>query len=204
MLSFRALCTKPINNLFNLYLRLRNKRTFSILCSNCIGGIIYNRLGLKFESPTINLWIPYKDFYRLCERPKYYFDKRLLFIDDNSVDYPVAMLDDIRINFNHSKTREEAANDWNRRKERLDINNLYIITYERMDITREDLIKLSKVKCKKLIVLTEKRDNIDLPFMKYIKRDAKGRPDAQVFLDKNIFGIRTFERKWDFVKWLNT
>ena len=36
--------------------KLKNK-DFSIICSNCIGGIIYNRLGQKFLSPTINLWM---------------------------------------------------------------------------------------------------------------------------------------------------
>ena len=35
------------------------------------------------------------------------------------------------------------------------------------------------------------------------KSMSKGRPNSDSFLDKDIFGIRTFEKKWDYVKWLN-
>jgi len=41
--------------------RLRND-DFTILCSNCIGGCIYHRLGKRFLSPTINMWMAQPDF----------------------------------------------------------------------------------------------------------------------------------------------
>ena len=34
--------------------RLKNKN-FTLITNNCTGGVIYNRLGLKFLSPTIKL-----------------------------------------------------------------------------------------------------------------------------------------------------
>lgn len=37
-------------------LRLENS-DITILSNNCIGGIIYHKLGLRFKSPTINLLI---------------------------------------------------------------------------------------------------------------------------------------------------
>lgn len=33
----------------------------TIIASNCIGGMVYHDLGLKFNSPFINLWITPKD-----------------------------------------------------------------------------------------------------------------------------------------------
>ena len=40
----------------SMRLRLKNK-DFSILAPTCIGGVISHRLGLKFLSPTINLYM---------------------------------------------------------------------------------------------------------------------------------------------------
>ena len=37
----------------------------SIIASNCIAGEMYNDLGLKFTSPTINLFFREKDFLKL-------------------------------------------------------------------------------------------------------------------------------------------
>ena len=36
-----------------LRFKLHNKE-FSLIAPNCIGGIIYHRLGVEFKSPTIN------------------------------------------------------------------------------------------------------------------------------------------------------
>lgn len=41
--------------------RLKNKN-FSLITNNCTGGFIYHDLGLRFNSPTINLFF-YKDHF---------------------------------------------------------------------------------------------------------------------------------------------
>lgn len=45
----------------SLQKRLKNDN-FTILASNCAAGIIYNRLGKQFLSPTINMWFKQGDF----------------------------------------------------------------------------------------------------------------------------------------------
>ena len=42
----------------------------SIICSNCIGGEIYHDLGMKFYSPTINLWMSESDFLKSAPKRK--------------------------------------------------------------------------------------------------------------------------------------
>ena len=57
---------------FAIKLRKRLKNdNFSIICSNCIGGTIYNRLGKQFLSPTINLWFYQKDFLKFIQNIHY-------------------------------------------------------------------------------------------------------------------------------------
>lgn len=189
--SFTAICRG----------RLRN-RDFSILCSNCIGGIISHRLGVRLNSPTVNLWIRQYDFIKLIRDPREYLSKELVFVD-SEYPHPVALLGDIRIHFNHSRSEEEARNDWERRKGRIVWDNLYIIMYDRDNLSREQILSLKNVKCKRLIVLSERNDYPDIDYVYPIKRTNKGRDSEAVFLDTDLFGFRTFEKQWDFVKWLN-
>lgn len=173
---------------------------FSIICSNCIGGIIYNRLGKRFLSPTINLWMHQRDFIKFVLNLENYLDKDLVFVNDE-YDYPVALIDDVKIYFNHSKDEESARRDWERRKIRINYDNLFIIMYDREYLTEDDLLLLNDVKCKNKIVLSDK-ERKNLLFVKTIKPNLDRRFREQ-FLDKDKYGIRTYEKQWDFVSWLN-
>ena len=67
-----------------LRFKLHNK-DFSLITPNCIGGIIYHRLGVEFKSPTINLLFPDKKQYlRFVLNLPQYLSKDLKFIDNNS------------------------------------------------------------------------------------------------------------------------
>ena len=109
--------------------KLRNDN-FSIICSNCIGGVIYHRLGKQFLSPTINLWMNQKDFLKMALDLKSYMSKELAFIK-GEYDYPIALLGDVKVYFNHAKTEEEARHSWEQRKTRINYDNLYVIMYDR-------------------------------------------------------------------------
>ncbi len=163
-------------------------------------GVIYHRLGKQFLSPTINLWMHQRDFIKFATNLAYYISLELEFVD-TEYDYPVGKLDDILIYFNHSNDKEEASADWNKRKKRINYNNLYLIMYEREGLSQEELLPLEKVQCKNKIVLTDNPNN-KLEYAFYIKPNMKRANGAQ-FLDKDVLGIRTFEKKFDFVTWLN-
>lgn len=182
----------------NLRNKLKNK-DFSIICSNCIGGIIYNRLGQKFLSPTINLWMHQDDFLKFVLNLKEYISKDIIFIDSNC-SYPVGQLGDIKIHFNHSKSEIEAKSDWDRRKNRINYENLFIIMYDRDNITEDDIKKLNSINCRNKIVLSNKEyDDIDY----VIKINPTKKINGQQYLDRDILGRMTFEKYFDYVKWLN-
>ena len=83
--------------------KLRNKE-LTIMANNCNGTFIYHDLNLKFNSPTINLFMSIKDFIKFMGNLDYYLKQELKEYKDNSVDYPVGILRDIRIDFMHYKT----------------------------------------------------------------------------------------------------
>ena len=179
--------------------RKLNNTDFSILCSNCIGGVIYHRLGLQFRSPTVNLWMHQRDFIRFVSNLRGYLNEELVFVD-SEYDYPVARLKDVHIYFNHSRSEDEARRDWERRKERINYDNLFLIMYDREDLTEEDFRSFEAIPCRGKVILSD-REYPDIDFVKTIR--PSGRPMGQQFLDKDWLGMRTFEKQFNYVAWLN-
>lgn len=195
-----ATVAAAVNPAYQWYMqkRLRNK-DFTILCSNCIGGIIYHRLGLQFRSPTINLWMKQRDCIKLAANIDKYRIQQLQFIETDYT-YPVAMLDDITIYFNHSSDERSAADDWYRRMERINVDNVFVIIYDRESLTDREIIQLENLPCKAYMVLSDTgRPGINC--VKKIK--PSGKSNGQQFLDRRWHGLHTFETQFDFVKWLN-
>lgn len=183
--------------------RLKNS-SFSIICPNCIGGNIYHRLGLQFLTPTINCFTSQDEFIKLIRNLRHYMESDLTFPEGlgEGKPFPVGLLDDIVYNFNHDTDPEKVKRDWYRRRERVNYDNLFIILYEEHPFSREEIMALKDVPCKRLVVLTDKSTHADLDFVRVIKRNY-GRPNEAHFLDRDYFGIQTFEKHFDFVAWLN-
>lgn len=178
-----------------------NNENFTILASNCAAGIIYNRFEHKFMSPTINMWFKQREFIKFCCNLQHYVNCNLEFVKLEEYNYPVARLDDIYLYFNHSKSEEEAAENWYKRVKRINYNNLYILMYDRGAVSTEDYLKLSEVKCNNIVVFTDKKDHPDLDFLYYIKPNDTYLGDS--YLDRDIWTLTTLEKKFDFVSFLN-
>lgn len=198
----RRYISKATRKHYQKQYKARLKKTdYTIFASNCIGGIITNRLGQPFNSPTVNLWILQKEFIRFLQNPRYYLEQDLHFIE-SEYKYPVAELGDIKVNFTHYHSAEEAEEAWKRRIDRIHWDNIYAVLYED-EVTREDLLLLKDLDYKGLVVLTNSKENLDLPFMQYIEKDTHGRENDYVYLDTDFTGKMTFEKQWDFVSWIN-
>ena len=121
---------------FNIKKYLKIKKSVpSIFAPNCWAGITYNSLGLQFKSPFINMFENHDDYLSFLNNPEYYLSqplrfKEMAFETNLKRDFPVVSCDDILLNFNHYETFEEAETAWNRRKERIDWNNLYVMFYD--------------------------------------------------------------------------
>lgn len=135
--------------------RLDNK-DFSLLSSNCIGGFLLHDLGLRFNSPFINLWMKPGDFIKYLANMEYYEKLNIEFIRDESRSYPVGKLKDVKIYFQHYKSREDAVTKWKERSERINKDNLFVIMTDRDGCTYEDLRKFDSLEIKNKIVFTHK------------------------------------------------
>ena len=138
--------------------RLKNTN-ISIIASNCNGGIISHDLGLKFRSPFVNLWMEPGDFIKLVSNLKEYLRSDLNFISEEGISYPVAMLKDIRIYFQHFKTEEEAELCWKRRLERVNYDNIAVFFTDRDGCTYQMLQEFDKLPYERKVAFT----HIDYP-----------------------------------------
>lgn len=127
--------------------------------------------------------------------------QELMFIKTN-MGHPVALCGDITIYFNHDHDEREAAAKWERRKRRLNYDNLYIIMYNGDGVTKEDIQRLETVPCKNKVVFSPVKTSYDLPYMKYFKPNGTDSLSMRG-MDQDIFGIRSIQKRFDFVEFLN-
>ena len=93
-----------------------NKTDISLVSSNCNGACILHELGLEFNSPFVNLWLKPSDFIKMCRNFNEYMQEELIFTKEDGIKYPVGVLNDIRIYFQHYKSENEAKDKWESRK----------------------------------------------------------------------------------------
>ena len=136
-------------------MRIRNKDV-SIISMNCTGGILSHDLGLRFLSPTVNLFMRAEDFVKFCENLKYYLSiDEFIECKDKSViedrTYPIAYLGDLTIFFAHYLSLEEAQKKWNERKKRINWNNIVIINTDREGMTDKLKDRFEKLPYRKVM-----------------------------------------------------
>jgi uncharacterized protein (DUF1919 family) len=191
----RPLITKEYKN------KLTNKN-FSILSSNCIGGYISHDLGLRFNSPTVNLYISTKDFVKFISNIKEYLDNELVFDDSNhSNPYPIGILIDIKIHFVHYKSFLDAKNKWDERKKRINYSNLFIILTDR-DGYDDSLLENIKLIKYPLILFTSHipKYNFEVYLDYYKNKNSIG----EIYRYYGFSGKRIYEKYFNIVDWINS
>lgn len=182
---------------------------FSIITGSCIGGVIYHKLGMRFMSPTINMWMTPTDVLKFCQDIDYYVSAELIFGATPHKDCPnspTAYLGydekQIVLYFNHSNSEIEAANDWNRRKNRINKDNLYIIITD-YGLSKSDIETIKLIKCKRTVVFTAKK-RFDIP-NSFRLSGLRNEVDGDLHMVKKgwITGRSVWEQEFDYVKWLN-
>lgn len=190
--------------------RLKNK-DFSIISSNCNGGVMAHDLGVRFNTPFINVGFHGDDFVKLLNNPKHYiYDCELKFVKPEidgayivtgKETYPVAMLDDIYLYFVHDTSKEVALDNWNRRKNRINWDNLFIVFTDRDLCSYDTIASFDKLPYENKIIFTNK----EYPEFKsavYIKGFEKDKCVGVCSNYMNAFGKRYLDQ-FNYVKWLN-
>ncbi|MCM1160235.1 MAG: DUF1919 domain-containing protein [Roseburia sp.] len=181
----------------------------SIIANNCWGGYTYNSLGLEFQSPFINMFLEAEDYLRLLENLEYYLAQPLHYIKEGyevnlKRNYPIVGLDDVTLYFNHYIDFETAVETWNRRKEKINYDNLLV---EMIIDAKEDLEKFCELPYKHKIGFTkvpcEIEDVIYFPVMEngYVQEKYQG--NFWNFINHMAMAATDECRWYDVLKLLN-
>lgn len=144
------------------------KKPFTIISNNCWGGLVYQYYNLEYDTPTIGLYFFANDYIKFISNLKYYLSLDLHFINyemsahketivqKRQTEKPIGILGDIEIVFLHYKSEKEAMEKWNRRKQRIHWDNLFIKFSEMNECTKEHLLIFDKLSFRNKIVLVSK------------------------------------------------
>lgn len=127
-------------------------RDFTIISNNCWAGRCYQYLGMPYLAPTVGLYFFAEDYLNFVANLKHYLDSEIRFIpseksryvkelkERNQLNVPIGQIDDVEIVFLHYRSEEEAREKWNRRKERVNYNNIYL-KFSKMNLCEEKHMK---------------------------------------------------------------
>lgn len=127
----------------------------TVFASNCNGGVMTHDLGLQFRSPTVNLFIRPKEYVRFLDNLQHYLHEAQ-FVPGGGTDYPVGILDDIRVDFVHYQSFDEAVAKWNSRLDRIDLDNAFYVMTERDGCTHDDLVAFDELPYRNKVVFVSK------------------------------------------------
>ena len=180
-----------------------NNKDFTLLSNNCNGGVLLHELGLRFNSPLVNLNIPAKDYIQYLKRFEYYNSLTLTFDAETNRGYPVGKLGDVTIEFIHYKSNEEAFAKWEERKQRINLDNLFVIFTEQEDCSKELLEEYDRLPFQNKIVFTYRKYDL-LKSAIYLKEFKNNPLGVHMFLGfKNHFSKKRKYDIFDFVAWFN-
>ncbi len=179
-----------------------NNKDASIIASTCNGGVLSSDLGIRFNSPFVNLYILPDDFIRIVSNLKFFMDCELSEVVQTKYSYPVGTLNgDVKIYFMHYQSFQEAKKKWDLRKTRVNYDNLYFMMTDRDGCTEEHIRCFDNLPYKHKIIFTAKPYNYhSVVFCE----EFKNMDCVPVLTEwRNIHGERLYDKYFDFVKWLN-
>lgn len=181
----------------------------TILSNNCVGGVIYHKLGLKFMSPTINSWIGMEDFLWFVNNLEEYKDASLVEDLSNDEKYPVGILEGggraITIHFMHYNLFEEAKAKWEERFLRINYNNICVIAESGASTTREVRDAFAKINYRKKVLIINDSHYL-YPNEFYVDIYDKNYEYGKLLWTDETRGIgeKIYLDRFDYVEFLNT
>lgn len=116
---------------------LLDNKNFSIICNDCVGGMVLHDFKMEFRSPTVNMWCSASDYVKFISDLKSYLELEPKYYPND--DYPIMMIGDIMWHCIHYKSFDEAKQKWQSRKGRINFNNLYFLFNDRNGCTYKEL-----------------------------------------------------------------
>ena len=206
LLSIRDKYIKLLHNRINYKNRKRLKnKDCTIICSNCLGGFIYHWLGMKFNSPFINIYMENNDYIKALENFDEFIESDIKEYTGTDISFPVGIgVHGEKIYFMHYTDFKSAKEKWDERKKRINKNNMCVILAnlgeglnskgERLEII--DRFKALPFRNKIILTGDEINDNVIYNLKNFNE-------DSQFIYSYDKYG-RRFIDQFDYVEFINS
>lgn len=164
----------------------------SIISQNCIGGVFCHDMGMEFLSPTVNLYFSGSDFVKFVLNMKYYVNLELKMKWEE--EYPVGLLDDVKIYFMHYQTCSEAKESWDKRKQRILWDKIIVLTTDMEGFDEETYNQWTRINYPKILFTATKREEKGTIFFSKYKSEGKV---------KDLIPKREFYKEDKLIKTIN-
>ncbi|MBO4562932.1 MAG: DUF1919 domain-containing protein [Clostridia bacterium] len=192
-------------------LRLKN-RDFSIISSNCVGGVMSHDLKERFNSPTVNLWFKPDDFFTFIGDLDYYLSAEVVEAFEDGIDYPIGRIyrgeTFVTIYFMHYGSFDKAVKKWNERADRVRKNNMYVVfEYPAIDDTPEEQAEMKRkfdsIHYDNKIMITKESDlsGDNIVHMRFYDKIVSA---GGILKYKNKFSVKRYLDDYDYVSFLNS
>ena len=199
---------RPFRKIYHKCKSRRNKNlTPTIICNNCVAGVVLYDLGLKFNTPTINtLFFSFDDFLYFVNHLKAFSELDVFELKQTECSYPIGIQEyngrTIKIGFVHYASFEEGRAAWMKRMVRINTANLFVI-YENRIVSDKELEHFSNVKYPKLVIsITDKSKEQEYPFYKGHQLYVNWFP-GKILEYKRCFGVKRYLDDFDYISFLN-
>lgn len=189
----QIVCKKQVAGLKN--------HTFSIISSNCNGGVITSELREQFRTPTINLFMSPADYLKFAVNLEYYLSLDVVEKTNSFKSFPVGTIGDVTLNFMHYHSFDEARKKWNERKKRVNFDDLFFMMAEKDGCTPEMVREFDSLPYKNKVIFTA-NEYPDCASAVCVAPDAKN-GEAPIMTDYVSLTHRIYDKYFDYVGWLN-
>ncbi len=195
----------------NFILRKRVRRLdFTIVSVDCWGSSIYQDLGIPYNTPFVGLFFYAPCFLKLLRSFEKYMRSDLSFTDkshypeanqsrDKSSNYyPIGKLgDDVEVHFLHYKDEETARKKWYSRRERINMNNLFVEFSDRNLCKKSHLLEFDRLDFRNKVVFTAQY-HPDIKSSVWLNEYVSEQYIKNIYVNRAIY-----KRHFDVADWLN-
>lgn len=145
-----------------------DNKNLTIISNNCWGGIFYRNNNLEYCSSTLGMFFMADEYIKFIYEMKKYIESEIEFITIDQSKYCqylkmikynglIGKILDLEICFLHYDNEQDAKEKWNRRKERINWDNILFKFNDQNLCTYENLKKFNEFKANNKICFTAKK-----------------------------------------------
>lgn len=185
--------------------RLKNTN-FTIISNDCTAGCMCKDLKVRMNSPTRNFYFNADDYIKFCQNLEYYLSLLPEIYQGGyngyGKEFLMASLGDLKLFLVHYHSVEQCAEEWERRRERVNRDNLIFLMNDRNFCTEEHIKAFDELPFEHKVCLT----HIRYPQYKsalYIPGSENDSCLKPLMDYVHPWYVERYYDRFDFVAWLN-